>query len=154
MAQIQQQPPAPSDHGVELAPGIYAPAGAIRFQFARSGGPGGQNVNKLNTKAEAWIPIAALRGLSDDALERLMLLAGKRLTREREIHIWSETARSQEGNRAAVLDRLRQLLIQAQKQPIPRRKTRPTRASRKRRLEGKKKRGAIKAGRRSSLSED
>src|SRR4029453_1903142 len=113
-----------NDAGIELAPGVFAPEAALRFQFARSGGPGGQNVNKLNTKAELWVPVAALRGLAPDALERLLLLAGRRLTREGEIHVVAETARTQEGNRSAALERLRQLLVQALRRPKPRRRTR------------------------------
>jgi ribosome-associated protein len=120
----------------------------MRFQFARSSGPGGQNVNKLNTKAELWVSISALRGISSDSMGRLMLLAGRRLTRQGEIHLTAEASRSQEANRQAVLDRLRELLIAAMHRPRPRRKTRPSRASRQKRLNAKKHRGKIKSGRR------
>ena len=65
---------------IELAPGVFAPDDGVRLQFARSGGPGGQNVNKLNTKAELWVPVAALQGLTGRAAARLRLAAGKRLT--------------------------------------------------------------------------
>src|SRR4051812_44091955 len=70
-------PPPPPDGGEETAPGARAPAGSLRFQFARSSGPGGQNVNKLNTKAELWLGVAALTGISPRALDRLRALAGK-----------------------------------------------------------------------------
>ena len=153
MPEPGQKPQGPHDAGTELAPGVWVAATALRFQFARSGGPGGQNVNKLNTKAELWVPIAALRGLSNDALERLLLLAGKRLTREGEIHIAAETSRSQAANRAAVLERLRQLLLQAQRRPIPRRKTRPTHGSKQRRLEAKKRRANTKTQRKAALDD-
>lgn len=133
---------------IELAPGVSVPPGAMRFQFARSSGPGGQNVNKLNTKAELWVSISALRGISSDSMGRLMLLAGRRLTRQGEIHLTAEASRSQEANRQAVLDRLRELLIAAMHRPRPRRKTRPSRASRQKRLNAKKHRGKIKSGRR------
>jgi ribosome-associated protein len=79
---------------------------------------------------------------------RLMLLAGRRLTRQGEIHLTAEASRSQEANRQAVLDRLRELLIAAMHRPRPRRKTRPSRASRQKRLNAKKHRGKIKSGRR------
>src|SRR3954452_16894498 len=66
--------------GTEVAPGVTAPPAALRFQFARSGGPGGQNVNKLNTKAELWVSVDALIGLRPGARERLKQAAGRRLT--------------------------------------------------------------------------
>jgi ribosome-associated protein len=134
---------------LEVGPGVFLPAAVMRFQFARSGGPGGQNVNKLNTKAELWVRPEDLRGLHPEAVERLRALAGKRLTKLGEIHIVAETARTQEANRAAVLEKLRELIVAAQHRPRPRRKTKPSRASKERRLEAKKKRGEIKAKRRS-----
>jgi ribosome-associated protein len=132
--------------GDELAPGVRA--STIRWQFARSGGPGGQNVNKLNTKAEIWVPVDSLLGLRPRALERLLKLAGNRLTVAGEIHISAETERTQEGNRQAALGRLRELLLEAMLEPKIRRKTKPTRASKRRRLEFKRRRSQIKAHRR------
>lgn len=146
--------PEPSDSGAQLAPGVWAPAGAVRFQFARAGGPGGQNVNKLNTKAELWVQVDQLRGLHPEAVVRLKALAGWRLTQAGEIHISAETSRSQEANRADALERLRELLVAAMRRPKPRRATRPSRAARQRRLEGKKRRSAVKAGRRGPPGEE
>ena len=135
--------------GLEIIPGVRIAESAMRFQYARSGGPGGQNVNKLNTKAELWVPLAAITGMSDRAMARLRTMAGRRLTSAGEIHISAETERSQEGNRTAVLDRLRALLSAAVHEPKPRRKTKPSRASKQRRLESKRQRSQIKSGRRS-----
>ena len=143
-------PDQPSDGGIELAPGVYVTPAAIRFTFSRSSGPGGQNVNKLNTKVELWVAVESLRGMHDDARHRLRTLAGRRLTQLDEIHIASEERRTQEGNRAAALDRLRELLVQAKQRPKRRRATRPTRASVRRRLEAKQIRGEIKRGRSSA----
>ncbi len=142
--------PSQSGQGgeLEVGPGVFLSAAGMRFQFARSGGPGGQNVNKLNTKAELWIRPQELRGMHPEAVGRLRNLAGKRLTKEGEIHIVAETARTQEGNRTAVLEKLRELIVAAQHRPKVRRKTRPSRAAKERRLEGKKRRGEIKAKRR------
>lgn len=140
--------PEPSDSGAQLAPGVWAPAGAVRFQFARAGGPGGQNVNKLNTKAELWVRIDQLRGLDEHALARLRKLAGWRLTTEGEIHIAAESYRSQEANKADAMDRLRELLIAAKHRPKPRRPTKPSYGSRQERLKSKKVRSQTKAGRR------
>lgn len=139
--------------GIELAPGVFVPEWALRFQYARSSGPGGQNVNKVNTKAELWIDPAAMTGLSERAKIRLINLAGKRLTTAGEIHISADTERSQESNREAVLARLRLLIIEARHEPKVRRKTKPTRASKQRRVETKKRRAEIKA-RRQYRSED
>src|SRR5690606_6023962 len=113
----------PHEPGTELAPGVFVSPSHLRFQFARAGGPGGQNVNKLNTKAEVWVALSALRGMDPDALKRLEHLAGRRLTRDGEIHISADTHRSQEGNRLEVLARLRELLVQAMHRPRRRRKT-------------------------------
>jgi ribosome-associated protein len=138
---------------IELAPGITAPDTAVRFQFARSGGPGGQNVNKLNTKAELWVRLDAIAGLSPAALARLRHLAGRRVTTSGEIHIISETERRQEANKAAVLDRLRELIVRAKVEPKVRKKVKPSRAAKARRVDAKKRRGAIKSMRRSSRDE-
>ena len=145
--EVQLDETQPYFDGVELAPGISAPASAIRWQFARSSGPGGQNVNKVNTKAELWLPVDALVGLSGRAIGRLRNLAGRRLTAADEIHIAADTERSQDANRSAALQRLRELLIEAMHEPKPRRKTRPTKASRQRRLESKRRRSETKARR-------
>jgi ribosome-associated protein len=126
---------------------------ALRFQYARSSGPGGQNVNKLNTKAELWVPLDALYGLSERAMGRLRQMAGKRLTTSGEIHIASDTQRTQEANRAAVLQRLRDLLSQAVREPKVRRKTKPSRASKQRRLDAKRRRGEVKSNRRGGARE-
>src|ERR1700722_2569936 len=133
---------------VELGPGVRDAGSGVRLQYARGGGPGGQNVNKLNTKAELWVALTSLQGLDDAARYRLAKLAGRRLTAAGEIHLSSDTHRTQQMNRPAVFDRLRELIVQAQHQPKRRRKTRPTRASKQRRLDAKKVRGGIKSHRR------
>ena len=145
--------PTPGDSGggsagIELAPGVTIARDALRLQYARSGGPGGQNVNKLNTKAEIWVPVTALRGLRETAIARLRASAGSRLTKGDEIHIVSESERSQEGNRQDVMDRLRELIVQAKVEPKRRRKTKPSAGAKRKRLESKKRRGEIKAQRR------
>jgi ribosome-associated protein len=136
---------------LEVGPGVYLNSAGMRFQFARSGGPGGQNVNKLNTKAELWVRPEDLRGLHPEAVGRLRALAGRRLTKAGEIHIVAETERTQEANKAGVMEKLRELIVAAQHRPKARRKTRPSRASKERRLVAKKKRGEIKAKRRGPI---
>jgi ribosome-associated protein len=156
MARMPDLPPipppsGPATDGIELAPGVTIPRDTLRLQYARSSGPGGQNVNKVNTKAEIWIPVGALRGLRDTALTRLRTAAGSRLTKNDEIHLVSESERSQEGNRQDVMDRLRELIVQAKVEPKRRRKTKPSAGAKRRRLESKKHRGEIKAQRRGGV---
>ena len=134
--------------GVELAPGVFAPQDAVRVQFARGSGPGGQNVNKVNTKAEVWVDVGRIAGMTHAAVERLKGIAGSRLTIGGEIHLSSDESRSQESNRAEVMRRLREMIVQARHEPKRRRKTKPTRGSKLRRLESKRRTGEIKAKRR------
>ena len=145
-------PPRPeptwSGPTMELGRGVAVAEAAMRFQYARSSGPGGQNVNKVNSKAELWVPVVAITGLSDAGRVRLRQFAGKRLTQADEIHIAADTERTQESNRGAVVDRLRELVEKAAFEPKRRRKTKPSAGSKRRRLDAKKKRGATKANRR------
>lgn len=140
--------PTPAEESPHsLAPGVSVIPGGMRIQFSRGSGPGGQNVNKLNTKAEAWIAIGRIVGLSFPALDRLRALAGRRLTASDELHLVSEVHRTQEGNRREIFSRLRELILQARQEPKRRRKTRPTAASKRRRLDSKRRRAEIKAHR-------
>ncbi|MCP4619041.1 MAG: aminoacyl-tRNA hydrolase [Bradyrhizobium sp.] len=118
----------------------------IDIAFVRASGPGGQNVNKLATAAQLRFDTSKA-ALPDDARARLIRLAGQRLTKEGVIVIHAQRFRTQERNRADAIDRLLELLREALVRPTPRRPTRPTLGSKQRRLEGKKRRGDIKAGR-------
>ena len=133
----------------QVAPGVAAPPGALRLQFARSSGPGGQNVNKLNTKAELWVRIDLLDGLSDAARLRLRTASGRRMTTAGTLHLTSESHRGQEANRLAVFERLREMIVRAKVEPKVRRKTKISRAAKAKRLEQKKRRGQIKSMRKS-----
>jgi len=145
---LAPEPRNPGISGIELAPGVRISEDEIRLQYARGSGPGGQNVNKVNTKAELWVPISAIMGLTDRAKDRLTKVAGHRLTQAGEIHIASDTQRTQEANRSEVFHRLRELLIIASHEPKRRRKTKPSRAAKQRRIDAKKRRGEVKATRR------
>lgn len=114
--------------------------------FVRSSGPGGQNVNKLATAAQLRFDTAKIT-LPEDAAARLVGLAGQRMTKDGVIVIRADRYRTQERNKADALERLEELLKASLVRPIPRRATRPTLGSKKRRLEGKKRRGDVKAGR-------
>lgn len=124
------------------------PEDAVCFQYSRSSGPGGQNVNKVNTRAELWLPIESLWQLPYYALTRLRSIAGKRITKDDELHLVAQVERTQEGNRTALLEKLRELIRDALTAPKPRRKTKPSKASRRRRVEGKRLRSEIKTNRR------
>jgi ribosome-associated protein len=113
--------------------------------FIRSSGPGGQNVNKLATAVQLRFDVRHSPSLPNDVRARLERMAGSRLTRDGVLIITAQSHRTQERNRADALDRLTELIQAAAVRPIPRRPTKPTKASRRRRLDSKKRRGGIKA---------
>jgi len=115
-----------------------------QFEFSRSGGPGGQNVNKVNSKAAARVRLSVLDGLSDAEMARAFSLLSGRLTEGGELIVSASSERDQIRNREAALERLMALVAGAAAIPRRRRPTKPTRASRERRLEGKRRKGAIK----------
>jgi ribosome-associated protein len=125
----------------------------IDISFVRASGPGGQNVNKLSTAAQLRFDTRRI-ALPEDAALRLNRLAGQRMTKDGVIVIHAQRFRTQERNRADAIDRLLEILREAMTRPIPRRATKPTLGSKTRRLEGKKRRGDIKAKRGSTRFDD
>lgn len=124
----------------------------IDISFVRASGPGGQNVNKLSTAAQLRLNVGRL-SLAADTLARLQTLAGQRMTKDGVLVLHAQRFRTQERNRADAIDRLLDLLREAAVRPKPRRATRPTLGSKMRRLDGKKRRADIKAGRSSRIDD-
>jgi ribosome-associated protein len=123
---------------------ISIPESELEEHFIRASGPGGQNVNKLSTAVELRFDLMASECLTAPVRARLKRLAGRRLTKEGVLVIRAERHRTQELNRADARERLIELVRQATIVPKRRIATRPTKASKERRLESKTRRGEIK----------
>jgi ribosome-associated protein len=133
---------------IHIARNIALDESEIQIEFTRASGPGGQNVNKVATAARLRFDVRHSPSLPDDVRQRLIRLAGQRVTANGVLVIEARRFRTQERNRQDALDRLVALIRQAAAKPKRRRKTQPTLASRQRRLEGKRRRSQIKRLRR------
>jgi ribosome-associated protein len=130
-----------------ITPHLTIPASELQASFARSGGPGGQNVNKVNSKAVLRWDLAQTQVLFPQTMHRLRALALNRITDEGVLVLSCQVHREQSRNLQACRDILRGLLLEAMKPVIPRKPTRPSAGSKRRRLQEKKQTGEKKKNR-------
>jgi ribosome-associated protein len=122
---------------LEITPSVTIPDSDLSYSFVRASGPGGQNVNKVSSAVQLRFDMEGSTALSEPVKNRLRVLAGRRLTDDGAILIIARNQRSQDHNRREALERLTDLVQRALVVPKTRRATKPTRASKERRLEGK-----------------
>ena len=144
---------SPAAREVRVRPGFVIPAAALEIRFSRSGGPGGQNVNKVETRAEVRFHLAATTLLPAEERLRAVAKLGPRLTNDGWLIVACGRTRHRERNLQEALERLGEALQEALHRPKRRRPTRPTRGSKERRLGEKKRRSEIKRGRRAGAGE-
>jgi ribosome-associated protein len=123
---------------------VRVPPAALTMRAVRASGPGGQNVNKVASKVDLRVDLDAIEGLADPARERLRALASHRLDADGRLWVTSQATRDQSRNLEDAREKVRALVIAALREPKRRRASRPSAASRQRRLESKKRRSATK----------
>lgn len=132
---------------LQITSTVAVPLSEIELSFARAGGPGGQNVNKVASKAVLRFDLRQSPSLPERLRQRALGQLASRLTVDGVLVLSCSTSRDQSRNRMLVLERLRELLAKAAVPPKPRRPTKPSKASKERRLASKKARGALKRDR-------
>ncbi len=139
---------------LEVAPGLRIPLGELEFRASRSGGPGGQHVNTSSTRVEVWWDVSASAAVSEEQRQHLLARLRRRLDGSGRLRLVSSSTRSQLRNREDVIERLRQVVADALIVPKVRKRTKPSRAVKAARLEGKRRRSAAKRDRRRPDTED
>jgi ribosome-associated protein len=139
---------------LDVSPELRLPLAELEFRATRSGGPGGQHVNTSSTRVEVWWDVAGSPSLTEDQRARLLSRLATRLDGAGRLRLVSSGTRSQLRNREDVTERLREVVASALVVPRPRRRTKPTRASKLARVETKRRRAAVKRERRRPRDED
>jgi ribosome-associated protein len=139
---------------LRITSSVSIPLAELTYRASRSGGPGGQHVNTSSTRIELWWDAAGSPSLSEDQRQRVRARLATRLDSEGQLRLVSSGSRSQLQNREEVTERFQTVLAAALAVPKRRKPTRPSRASKERRLQTKKKRGEIKRQRRGSREHD
>lgn len=134
----------PDENVITIQPGLSIPMAELQFRFSRSSGPGGQHVNKSETRVELLFDVARSVSLEEPQRGRLLSRLSPYLDKNGVLHLASQSSRSQTRNREELLERFRLLLAAALKERRKRRPTRPSRAAREKRLESKRHRSDIK----------
>lgn len=129
---------------IEISRGVFISEDELVFRFSRSGGPGGQNVNKVNTRVTVLFDVANSRSFSDAQKEWILKGLASRADKNGVIRVVSQRYRTQKANRRAAVERLEELLREALKKKKVRKKTRVPEAAKRKRLEKKRQRGFLK----------
>ena len=139
---------------IRVTPEISLDEKELEFEFVRSSGPGGQNVNKVSTAVQLRFDVRNSPNLKHDVKERIVKLAGRKITRDGVLIIHAYSFRSQEKNRRDAIRRLSEIITEASRAPRARKKTKPTLASKTKRLESKRKRSMLKEMRRAVFKQN
>jgi ribosome-associated protein len=142
-----------SDSVIPIDGTVSIPIDELRFRYARSSGPGGQHVQRTETKVELLFDVTASPSLTDEQRQLALSRLGGRVDAQGLLHLVSQSGRSQLENREEVVERFRRLLAAALKPVKKRAPTRPSAAARQRRLDAKRRRGQVKRSRRAASYE-
>ena len=137
-----------------ITPTLTIPDDDLRFKFSRSGGPGGQNVNKVSSKAMLHFSVRNSPSLPPGVRARFVEKFGSRLTKDGDVVITSQESRDQPKNIESCLEKLRLMILEVLHPPKKRRATKPSKGSQRRRVEAKKRRSQVKAGRKGGFRDD